>query len=189
MKLPALFPALLLITGLISCQDDYTPKPRGFFRIDLPEKSYQEYKGDCPFTFEHPVYSAIEKDDGRNAQPCWLDIKFPRFNATLHLSYRPVNKDLNRLVEDSRSLVYKHTVKAEAINEAPVELPQGVAGILYGIEGNTASSLQFHLTDSTRHFLRGSLYFYNVPQADSVAPVQAFLEQDIRHMIQTFRWK
>jgi gliding motility-associated lipoprotein GldD len=181
--------ALLLAVVFSSCEGDYTPKPRGFFRIDFPEKKYQQYAAECPFTFEYPVYSTIEKNESPQAEPCWINVNYTPFRAKLHLSYKPVENNLNKLIEDSRSLVYKHTVKAEAINEAPISTGNGVYGIFYEIQGNTASSVQFYVTDSTSRFIRGSLYFFSVPQADSLAPVAAFLEKDITHMISTLRWK
>lgn len=175
--------------GFFSCQDNYTPKPRGYFRIDFPKKQYQQYQGECPFSFEFPVYAEVKKDASKNTQPCWINVEYGAFRAKLHLSYKEVTKDnLNSLIEDSRMLVYKHTVKADAINESVIKTKNNVSGIFYALEGSTASAVQFYLTDSTRNFIRGSLYFYTVPRPDSLAPVITFLKKDITHMIDTFRW-
>jgi gliding motility-associated lipoprotein GldD len=177
---------------LASCSADYSPKPRGYFRIDLPEKKYQTYSSDCPYTFDYPVYAQVQPDKNRDAKPCWLDVSYPGFNGRIHLSYQPINseKQFNQLIEDARTFAFKHTVKATAIDEAVISYPdRKVYGIYYSIEGNTASSVQFFLTDSTQNYLRGALYFNEQPRLDSIKPVLDFVKKDIDLMIKTFKWK
>jgi len=119
-----------------------------------------------------------------------INIVFPGLNGTIHLSYFNVNNNINDLLEDNRKLVYKHTIKADAINEVYYnDTLKAVYGVLYEIKGNAASSVQFYATDSVRHFLRGSLYFNNVPNKDSLAPVIKFVEKDIDHLMKTLSWK
>jgi len=180
------------ILGLCSCGNDYSPKPRGYFRIDLPQKAYIKYNSGCPYTFDYPVYSSIEQDSSRDAKPCWLNINFAGFNGKIHLSYQPVTskKVFDELVEDARTFAFKHTVKATAIDEARISFPEKkVYGIYYTIEGNTASSVQFFLTDSSRNYLRAALYFDETPRIDSLKPVLDFVKKDIDVMIKSFRWK
>ncbi len=182
---------LLFFLVISGCTYDYTPKPRGFFRIGLPPKKYQAYDpAECPYSFDLPVYARVVPDNRRFAEPCWSDIEFPAFNAVINLSYKPLENNLNKYIEDSRTLVYKHTVKADAIDEKVVSHPDNhVYGLLYDIGGDAASSVQFYLTDSTHHFLRGALYFNVAPQHDSLAPVISFISDDIIRMITTLRWK
>ncbi|MGZ5253868.1 MAG: hypothetical protein ACXWV4_05830 [Flavitalea sp.] len=45
------------------------------------------------------------------------------------------------------------------------------------------------MTDTTNHFIRGALYFDASPNADSLSVVNRFLEEDMKHLINTFRWK
>jgi gliding motility-associated lipoprotein GldD len=124
------------------------------------------------------------------AEPCWINIEFPEFDGKIHISYKAVDQNLNDFTEDSRTLTYKHTIKADAIKETVYTNPDlEVHGILYDIKGNAASSVQFYLTDSNNHFLRGSLYFNVQPDKDSLAPVVAFFRQDIIHLIESFKWK
>jgi gliding motility-associated lipoprotein GldD len=184
---------LLIITGaftLSSCQDDFSPKPRGYNRIELLPKGYHTFDSTCNFAFEIPQYAAILPYDGPDARPCWLNIHFPYYNATLHLSYSPVQSEngLFKLIEDSRRLVYKHTIKADEIIENYIERP-GKSGIVYELTGNTATALQFYMTDSTQHFLRGSLYFNIRTNPDSVAPVLQYLTNDVEHLISSLHWK
>jgi gliding motility-associated lipoprotein GldD len=183
---------IVIIFSGCSSGGDYSPKPRGYFRIDFPEKKYQTYSGDCNYTFEYPVYATVVPDRSKDAQPCWLDVSFPQFNGKIHLSYQAITsqKTFNSLVEDTRTFAFKHTVKATAINEAYISSPdRKVYGTYYTIKGNTASAVQFFLTDSTRNYLRGALYFYEEPRQDSIKPVLEFLEKDIDVMIRSFRWK
>lgn len=186
------FTLLFLVGFAVSCGNDYAPKPRGYFRVNLPEKKYRIYKGKCNFEFEYPEYAKIEMDTAANAKSCWMDIFFPRFNARLHLSYYPITSKIifNELIEDAHTFAFKHTVKATAIDEALISIPdRHLHGILYSIQGNSASSSQFFLTDSTNNYLRGALYFNEKPKMDSIQPVLEFLKEDIRVMIKSVRWK
>ena len=183
---------ILISTLLISAcgSETYTPKPKGYFRIDLPQKEYLPLKKDCPFTFESPSYTTIKQNINNPDKPCWFDIVFNYLNASIYLSYKPVNNNLNQYIEDSRSLAFKHTVKAFDIEQRIISFPEKkVYGLVYMIEGNAASAYQFHLTDSTKHFIRGSLYFNNIPNQDSIQPVLEFVKEDINHIFETFEWK
>lgn len=183
---------IVICSFFISCSQDYSPKPRGYFRIELPEKKYELYSESCPFSFMKPIYANVVPDSSKDTEPCWLNIDFPQFKAKVHLSYKDINgkKLFNEVAEDSRQLAFKHTIKAVAINETMIRNAKNkVYGIYYDIEGNTASSLQFYLTDSTRHYLRGALYFSAEPQIDSLKPVLEFIRQDIDVMIGSFEWK
>ncbi len=184
--LPLLFAVLFS-----SCESDYSPKPRGFFRIAVPHKTYKVHETpDCPFRFEIPGYAIVERDEDPGAEPCWINVKFPQFNAEINMSYKSVNQNVNGFIEDSRSMAYRHTVKAEAINESLIHLQEHkVHGVVYQLEGNTASAIQFFATDSTRNFLRGSLYFNVAPQRDSLDPIIKYLTIDIYRLINTLEWK
>lgn len=182
---------LISLATVVSCNNDYYPKPRGYFRIDLPEKTYRTFDTTFPYSFEYPVYSNIIYDTLSEAEPYWINLKFPKFKGTLHLSYKTIHGNLNQYLEDTRALAMKHIPKASGIeNRQFVNDDAKVYGLVYNISGSGAASpYQFYLTDSTRNFVRGALYFNAVPNNDSLAPVINFLEADIDHMIETFRWK
>lgn len=179
--------------ALAACNDNsYSPKPRGYFHIEFPEKAYRNYTGGCPFSFDYPVYAQLVPDSNRDTRPCWNNLAFPDFNGRLHLTYYDVSskKEFEGLVEDARTFAFKHTVKANAIDQKLINYPgKKVYGIYYAIEGNTASSVQFFLTDSVRHYFRGALYFNEKPKYDSIQPVVTFIKKDIDRMIDTFKWK
>lgn len=176
-----------------ACADhDYAPKPRGYYRIDFPAKAYQTYNGGCPFTFDYPTYAKVEIDSMRGSKPCWLNVQFPQFNGTLHLSYEDITspQKFNQLVEDAHLFASKHTIKASSIDEGRLSFPdRKVYGLYYTIDGNTASNAQFFLTDSTRHYLRAALYFRSEPKLDSIQPVLTFVKKDMEVMIRTLKWK
>jgi len=166
---------------------DYTPKRTGYFRIALPERKYVTYTSNCPFVFDYPVYATIDPVAGH---PYWLNIVFPRFRCNVYMSYIVLDTNLGTLLEECRKFVVEHEVKASSINQQEVMNPQAkIYGMIYDIEGNAASNMQFYLTDSIHNFVRGALYFYAVPNKDSLQPVAAFIKEDINHIIQTFRWK
>jgi gliding motility-associated lipoprotein GldD len=181
---------ITLAAAAVSCSGDFSPKPRGYFRIDFPERSYTHYDGGCPYSFSYPSFATVSSDAGRNTQPCWINIDFPGYRGRLHISYSEVNNNLVDFMEDSRKLAFKHSVKADAIDEHMfVNEERNVYGTLYEISGNSASALQFFLTDSSRHFFRGALYFNVQPNKDSLAPVIGHFREDIIHLIETFAWK
>lgn len=180
--------ALLLLLG--ACKKEYTPKPRGYFRIDFPEKTYHALKQDLPYSFEIADYSEARSMSTGHADSSWITISTPKNKADLHLSYAQLNNDLKKHLEESRRLAYDHSIKADAIEERLFVNPdKSVYGTIYSIEGHAASPIQFYLTDSSRHFLRGALYIREVPNIDSIRPVIDFLRPDIIHLIETTSWK
>jgi gliding motility-associated lipoprotein GldD len=177
---------------LTSCHNnDYMPKPRGYFRIDFPAKEYRAFDTTFPFTFEYPRYATILPDKSSLAEPYWINIIYTQFHAQLHISYKVVNQNLGTYLEDVHTLVDKHIPKANAIAQRQfINKQEKVYGLVYDIKGSdAASACQFYLTDSTSKFVRGALYFNLVPNNDSLAPVITFLKDDIEHMINSFRWK
>jgi gliding motility-associated lipoprotein GldD len=193
MKRQTLFYVFILLLSLSACtENSYTPKPKGYFRISFPEKRYHTYSGECAFEFDYPVYAQLQPDSSSDAQSCWYNLSFSQFNGRLHLTYYDINskKEFENLVEDSRTFAFKHTVKAQAINQKIINYPdKKVYGVYFAIEGNTASSVQFFLTDSAKHYFRGALYFYERPHYDSIQPVINFIKKDIDSMIHSFKWK
>lgn len=184
---------LLLIIICVSCGHHETPKPRGLFRIALPERSYRAFDESFPYRFEIPEYSRLEPDGRPQAEDYWADIVFDDFNARIHLSYKPVNhiSELHDYFGDAYTFVHKHIPKATGIREETFIHPEeSVYAMLFRIRGReAASAIQFYATDSISHFLRGALYFNLTPDNDSLAPVIDFLEEDIRHMIATLEWE
>ena len=178
--------ALLTLALSTSCLK-HTPKPKGYFRIDLKEKEYSRSDSTLPYSFEYPKNLSLIVPNKQDKE--WFDIVYPRYNARIYFSYKPVNKNFREISEDSRNFVYKHAFKADAIGEQFFENTENKTyGILYEIKGNTASAVQFVLTDSVNHFLRGALYFNNRPNKDSIAPVVDYITEDIVKIMETTRW-
>ncbi len=177
----------VIIFGSFSCGKSYSPKPNGYFRIDFPEKKYIKYNNDYPYKFEIPDYSIVED---YNKDSAWINIFYPKNKAKIHLTYKQINNNVSSYLEDTRNFVYKHTIKADAISETPyLNYKSNVYGILYDIKGNAASAINFFVTDSSTHFLRGALYFNTRPNKDSLAPVISFIRDDIVHLMETLEWK
>lgn len=170
----------------VACDSEYSPKPKGYFRIETPSPNYQSLSEDCPFTFE---FNEVAK--AKSKGNCWFDIKYPSLRATVQLTYRKVTENnLDTLLGEGHELAYKHTVKADGIQEKLyLNDSTKVYGLFYQLEGDAATSMQFFMTDSTHHFLRGVLYYYASPNADSLRPVNAFMQGEMIHMIESLRWK
>jgi gliding motility-associated lipoprotein GldD len=186
----------LIVVCILSCNSDYVARPRGYFKISLPEKKYQLFdRPGFPYTFEYPVYGEIVQDslffDQLAENPYWINIDFPRFNGRIHISYKEIGKNkLDSLVNDAYTMSYKqHTYKASKIEPKEFSTPNHVSGVYFTLKGNTATGNQFFATDSVKHFLRGALYFSVTPNADSLLPVNNFLRKDVEHLIETLRWR
>lgn len=182
--------------ALLSCNDDYIIKPRGYFKIALPQKKYQKFEQlGYPYSFEYPLYGNITQDtsffEARPENPYWINIDFPQLNGRIHISYKDVRKNnFDSLVNDSYTLAYKqHTNVATGIKPEPFTTPGGVEGVYFNLKGNTATANQFFITDTSKHFLRGALYFDATPNEDSLRPVNEFLKADLQHLINTIQWK
>jgi gliding motility-associated lipoprotein GldD len=188
---------IMVVTVLISaCNSPYTFKKKGYFHIDFPEKKYQMFdQPGYPYTFEYPVYSQVVKDstffDARPENDWWINIDVPRFGGRIYISYKEVGKNnFDSLVNDGFKMAYKqHTDISTGINDSLMKTPNGVEGIYFSLRGNTATANQFFLTDSTKHFLRGALYFNTSPNEDSLGIVNDFLQEDLHHLINTLRWR
>lgn len=184
---------LLGVLLLVSCEDNYTPKPKGYLRIALPEKSYQVFDDKSyPFSFDYPVYAEINPIDEKG-EKYWMDLAYKGLNAKLHFSYRELIADtsLSTLIKGSLFYVNRHISKSSGIEEMEyADEANRVWGCIYEINGDeVASTYQFYLTDSNKHFVRAALYIEAVPNNDSLAPVISFLKEDVNRMVKSFRWK
>lgn len=183
---------LVFMMSLFACESEYAPKPRAYFRIELPQKKYKILDSEQFYSFEIPTYSIIEKNKNIDKNKYWVNILFPKFRASIFLSYINIEnrKMLGEIIEDIHKLTYMHTSKADAILQEPIiDDKRRVYGSIYDIKGNVASSVQFYLTDSTKHFIRGALYFDCKPNADSLAPIINFIRKDILKITETLNWK
>lgn len=181
-----------IIFALAACTAEYTPKPKGYNRIDLPEAAYQPLEADHPYTFEYSRHAKIRPDSSLLAQPHWINILYSGLGANVQLTYKAIHNDpkaFNNLVEDARKLTGKHQIKAYAIEEAEIKTPQGHVASVFELEGEVPSQFQFYVTDTTTHFFRGALYFKTATQNDSLAPVIDFIKKDIIHMLNTLQFK
>lgn len=189
------FAILSVCFVIFSCDDTvFSPKPHAYPRLYLPQKQYLTFDTTAPFSFVYPSYAQIvpyEKTE-TDWHPHWYNIHYLPFNATLHLSYLKFNNrdEFNNLYDDTRKLVYKHDIRAEEIEETELFKPQSnISGVIYELKGNTATNLNFYISDGKQHFLRGALYFNTKTEIDSIAPVVDFLKQDIVKMIESAKWK
>lgn len=185
----------ILLLSLVACNSEYTIKQKGYFKIDLPDHQYTVFdKTGYPYTFEYPVYSSVIQDttffEDKPENPYWVNIDFPSLNGRIYISYKKIGvNDFDKLVDDAFKLTYKHSTKATGIKDSLMRTPNGISGIFFKVGGNAATARQFFVTDSVNHFLRGALYFDATPNADSLGVVNEFLEQDMKHLINTLKWR
>lgn len=205
---------LMFALWITSCNSTYTSKKEGYFKIDFPPKAYISFNDSSyPYTFEYPVYAKISKDssyfkDGTK-NPYWININFPSLNGTIYISYKNIGgtslykvknsngsyrdsigkNNFEKMVNDSYDLTYKNEIKAYSIQDSVMHTPNHITGVFFTLSGNVATAKQFFLSDTLHHFLRGALYFDTTPNEDSLRPVNAFLQDDMKHLINTLKWK
>ena len=180
--------SILLLFACASCSNNYTPRPYGYYRITTPDTAYADFNSSFPYTFALSR-NAVVQPRTDVSEPYWINIYYPALNATIYCSYKPVQNNLRELTNDALEFVYRNASFATAIPEQEYAHPEAsVYGVLFDLEGNTASSCQFFVTDSTRHFFRASVYCNCPPNADSLAPVYNYLRADIIKMVETFEW-
>lgn len=186
---------ILIVLLTSACNSDYTPKRKGYFKIDFPEKKYQAFdQPGYPYTFEYPVYANVIKDSSffneATENPWWINVDFPQFKGRFYISYKEVGTNrFDKLVNDAFTMTNKHSSKAYSIEDSLIATPNNVHGVFFKVGGNVATANQFFVSDSTKHFLRGALYFDAAPNEDSLGIVNSFLLEDMRHMINTFKWR
>ncbi|PWT97963.1 MAG: hypothetical protein C5B52_13010 [Bacteroidetes bacterium] len=199
---------------MASCNSEYTPKPKAYFKIDFPAShQYQVFDQiGYPYKFEYPTYSFINRDstmtDLDADNPYSINVDVPMFNARIYLSYKSIGgksvykvksgngyKDslglntFENLRNEAYVMANKHSIKAKSIQDSIFQTPSGASGVFFFIGGNAATATQFYVTDTSHHFLRGSLYFNAAPNEDSLSPVIQFLNEDIKHLVNTLQWK
>lgn len=178
---------LLLIPALLAlaCGEEPLPKPRAMLRLDYPPQAYRLYEDACPFEFEYSQLARLE-----SKEDCSMVLQYPAMKGSIFLTYKPVEGNLKELLSDAQKLAYEHVIKADAIPEQEfVNKDRKVYGMFYEVTGDAASQSQFYVTDSTRHFVTGSLYFYAKPNYDSILPAAAYLQRDIRRIMESLSWK
>jgi gliding motility-associated lipoprotein GldD len=168
------------------------PKPKGYNRIVLPEHKYASLPDSLPYSCEYSAHARILRDSSWIAEPYWIDLYYPDFEASIQVSYKPIKKDVELLKEylaTAYKLTSKHQIKAYAIDEAIMKTERGKTAVLARLSGEVPSQYQFFTTDSIDHFLRGALYFNTATQNDSLAPVIEYVKDDIIRMLNTLEWR
>ena len=183
MKIRLIFSLLCL--SLLSCGDDKMPKPTGQLSLEYPPAKYMKFSNSCGFDFDKNELAEVKATSN-----CGLEIHYPKMKATVYLTYKPVQNNLEKLLTDAQKLTYEHVIKANDIAEQPyVNLDRKVYGMFYQVGGNAATNAQFYVTDSTRNFVTASMYFYSKPNFDSILPAADYIKNDMKQMIESIKWK
>jgi gliding motility-associated lipoprotein GldD len=179
------FLTLVLLVSFTSCKNEVLPKPASQLRLDYPVAQYAAFSNHCPLAFDINEDAIIKEDKN-----CGFSIHYPKMKATIYLTYKMVNKDIDSLLRDAQSLTYKHVIKADDILEQPfINNDKKVYGMFYRVSGNAATNAQFYATDSIKHFVTGSVYFYAKPNFDSIMPAADYIRNDMQHLIESIQWK
>ncbi len=181
----SVFTTIIVALCLLSCKDEALPKPASYLRLDYPAARYQPVKSSCPFAFEANTAAII-----KNENNCGIAIQYPKMKATIYITYKPVANNIKTLLKDAQKLTYEHVIKADEILEQPFfNKDKKVYGMFYSVNGNAATNSQFYVTDSTAHFITGSMYFYAKPNYDSIMPAASYVKNDMQRLMETIVWK
>ncbi|MCH2033751.1 MAG: gliding motility lipoprotein GldD [Tenacibaculum sp.] len=177
---------MLLVLAFVSCGGETIPKPKAYLSLSYPENKYEKFEVERPYLFEVSSESTVQE-----LPKNWLKIKYPKLKASVDITYRPVSNNLKELLMEAEKLVFEHTIKADNISNTEnfIDEQKRVFGRMFFIHGNAASQVQFHVTDSSKHFLKASLFFYTKPNYDSVLPAVDYIKKDMIHMMETLQWK
>ena len=176
---------VLLTMSNASCKEDTLPKPKAQLRLEYKDADYKDLNSNCPYIFQYSTQAT-----SRSNSKCWININYPKLNASINITYRPVNNNLKELFREAEKLTFNHAIKADGISSVPFENKRNKTyGAIYEVTGNAASPLQFHLTDSTKNFITGAVYFNVEPNYDSIVPAVKYLEKDLKHLMETLKWK
>jgi gliding motility-associated lipoprotein GldD len=176
---------------LASCKGDYKPKPKGYNRLVLPVAEYQPAPDTLPYGFEYSKHARLLDDTSWISERHWIEIYYPELKANIHITYKKLNSKedlLKTLLNDAYRLTSKQQIKAYAIDEVNIVTPSGKTAVIAEIAGDVPSQFQFTMTDSTKNFLRGALYFNTAVQNDSLAPAIEFMKKETLHFINTLEW-
>ena len=182
---------IMLVLLMWSCDREYLPKPLGYNRLELPEHAYQNLPDTLPYNFEYSRHAKLLRDTSSINEKFWIEIYYPTIKSNIHITYKPLynsNKLLKEFIDDAYTLTAKHQIKAYAINEVITVTPSGKTAVIAELEGEVPSQFQFTITDSTKHFLRGALYFNTKVQNDSLGPAIEYMKRDMLHIINTLEW-
>lgn len=188
---------MILLAGVAAAtacsNDNETPKPRAYLRIDLPPHAWSVCDtAALPFTFETSNLAEVQwkKNLPRDK---WFTIAYPQYKGYVFITYKAIHgaNDLRAQIDTSYKFVEGHFSYSSGIDENRfTDRSHKLSGTTYRLKGqNVASTYQFWVTDSNRHFLRGALYIDCTPNNDSLAPVLEYLQEDIDHMIESIRWR
>ncbi|TVZ52852.1 gliding motility lipoprotein GldD [Dokdonia sp. Hel_I_53] len=178
---------LILISFYLfaACGGDTLPKPKSQLSLSYPAPTYKRVITECTYSFDKNDLSNLYLKNN-----CAATIEYPSLDGSIFLTYRKVEDNINALLSDAQKLTYEHVRKADdIIEEKYINEKQNAYGMFYDVKGNAASQSQFYITDSTNHFLTGSIYFNTKPNYDSIYPAAVYLKNDIRHLMETIEWK
>ncbi|MCK0146298.1 gliding motility lipoprotein GldD [Arenibacter sp. F26102] len=175
---------IFMVCFISACEDDVLPKPKAMLRLEYPSGKEEVLQT------QHFSIKRNEKARLKSESHTSFVLDYPLMKGSIFVNYKEVNGNLDKLLTDAQKLSYEHVLKAEGIYEDPVvNEPHKVYGMYYEIKGDAASQSQFYVTDSIKHFVTGSLYFYAKPNYDSILPAAVYLQNDMRNIIESLRWK
>jgi gliding motility-associated lipoprotein GldD len=181
-----------LVCVLTGCDRTYLPKPLGYNRLDLPSPEYVQLPDSLPYTFEYSKHARLLDDTSAINERYWIELYYPKLKSNIHITYKQIKNNpklLKEYLDDAYTLTSKHQIKAYAIDEVITRTKSGQTAVIAELEGDVPSQFQFTITDSTKNFLRGALYFNTKVQNDSLQPAIEYMKKDIMHLINTFEWK
>lgn len=179
------FICFFLVLLFANCKDAVLPKPKAVLQLEYPQAQYKTITTCCAYTFDINTLATLKENNDSS-----LAVNYPLMKASIYLTYKKIEGNIRSLLIDAQKLTYEHVIKADRISPKEyINLQEKVYGMFYEVSGNAASQSQFYVTDSTNHFVTGSLYFYAKPNYDSLLPAAVYLQNDMKRIVESLRWK
>lgn len=185
---------LILISlgfALISCgEEQFTPKPPTYLRLELPDAKYRDYEDECGYSFKLNENYTVEKAPVQDESfTCHRRIQLGALNGTVFFRFINMTEPVAYYINNSIDEVEVHQVKATNIQDKQIVRQEDrVFGTVFELQGDVATPFQFYLTDSTERFIYAEILFNSRPNYDSLKPSLEYLKKDLDTLLQTFEW-
>lgn len=182
---------ILVAILFVSCGDEQlTPKPPTYLRLEIPEAKYTSYQDDCGYSFKLNQAYVVEKAPAQGQEiNCHRRIQLGGLNGTIFFRYIDMTEPVAYYINNSIDEVEVHQVKATNITDKQIIRQEDrVFGTLFELQGDVATPFQFYLTDSTERFVYAEILFNTRPNYDSLKPSLEYLKKDLDTLLQSFKW-
>lgn len=176
---------IFLALIVFSCNNNVNlPKQKAYFAPEFEIPTYKKISLDCNYTFNINFQASIN-----NIKNCNYEIYYKNLNAKIFINQIVLSNSIETVVNTfNQKLNENSRLSDQIIQSNYVNIDKKIYSKLYSFVGNSPSNIQFYVTNQTDKFLTGSLFFETEPNYDSLFPYIDYIRNDIKKMVDSFRW-